>query len=320
MKHKSLLKKIQSMILIIPVLLIFAGSFSLADESEIEMAITVDDLPATGSDHPELNHFQAAVKMIETFKKHGVQEVYGFVNGINMKPTAERSKILTMWKAAGFKLANHTYSHFSLSKSLAEDFIENIERNEVVLVDYASNIEELKIFRYPFLEEGTSKEKRNLVRNYLLNRKYKIAQVTLDFEDWGWEPAYNRCSKAKNQKALDEIKKTFLLSAKENLKNSLEEVKKLYGPKRKVKHILLLHLTNTTADYLDELLDFYKKENVRIISLEEAMTDPIYKDDPGVASSSGATFLEQVKNSKGYSWASSRQHARPEQMLEKVCK
>jgi len=43
-----------------------------------------------------------------------------------------------------------------------------------------------KFFRFPFLHEGDSYEKRNAVRQYLHERKYQLAPVTIDSNDWAW--------------------------------------------------------------------------------------------------------------------------------------
>ena len=39
-------------------------------------------------------------------------------------------------------------------------------------------------FRYPYLHEGDTLEKRHAVIKYLQEYNYKVAEVTLDFEDY----------------------------------------------------------------------------------------------------------------------------------------
>ena len=48
-------------------------------------------------------------------------------------------------------------------------------------------------FRYPYLHEGDTLEKRRAVRAFLPTSGYRIAQTTLDFEDYLWNSAHARC-------------------------------------------------------------------------------------------------------------------------------
>ncbi len=297
--------------------------FSPPAHAQIEMAITIDDLPVGGGETASINRMDVAKKLIKSLKDHGVKNVYGFVNGVNVKPRDQRIQslqILSLWKNAGYDLGNHTFSHLSLSKVFAEDYIENIERNESVLVDSVSSIEELKVFRFPYLEEGNSKEKRQRVRSYLTERNYKIAQVTVDFNDWAWDPAYLRCLNKADKQNLAELRKTYLENAKAHLDNTVKLGKKLYGEKQKIRHVLLLHITASTVEFMDDLLDLFLKANVKFISLQEALKDHIYKEDPGYIGAGGQTFLNQLKETKGFNWPDLVEVKPPEHWLEKLCR
>ena len=47
--------------------------------------------------------------------------------------------------------------------------------------------------RYPFLHEGDTLEKRRAVRAWLFAHGYKVAEVSMDFEDYLWNEPYARC-------------------------------------------------------------------------------------------------------------------------------
>ena len=84
-----------------------------------------------------------------------------------------------MWRAAGFPLGSHTYSHMSLTANSAEAFEEDIRKNEPVLESLMAG-NDWHWFRYPFLWEGDTFEKRRAIRAYLTANGYRVAQVTLE--------------------------------------------------------------------------------------------------------------------------------------------
>jgi hypothetical protein len=52
------------------------------------------------------------------------------------------------------------------------------------------------------LWEGDTLEKRRAVRAYLKEHGYRVAQVSLDFEDYAWNDAYSRCSAKGDEAAI----------------------------------------------------------------------------------------------------------------------
>ena len=279
--------------LLILALVVSFSSPALAGEP-IPMAITIDDIPAAGDSHPQTSWKESAKVAIETLKKHKAGGVYGFTNGILAENMQERIDIMKMWRDAGFLFGNHTYSHKDLTAVTPEAFIADIEKNESVLIDYAASIEELKWLRYPFLHEGNTTEKRYAIRSYLNRRGYKIAPVTVDFEDWAWGSPYVRCSKKGDQARIKELEDSFLKHAQARLRYSIDLAGYIYGSQRVIKHVLLLHLSHFTSRMLDRLLLLYEKEmGVKWIGFKEAMTEPIYKEDTAFVHTDGQTFLQQ---------------------------
>ena len=59
---------------------------------------------------------------------------------------------------------------------------------------------------------------------------------------------------------------------------------------REIAQVLLLHINAIDADRMDALLAAYESEGARFVELREALADPIYAIDPGVAVKWGAAF------------------------------
>lgn len=147
----------------------------------IEIAITVDDLPYAGTQTSTTNQekMQVAKTMVSVFKKHKIHGVYGFINGGKVVNSTDKD-ILNLWVTSGQLLGNHTYSHINLANYTESEYIADIKRNELLLSQAMHN-KDYKYFRYPFLSEGNTKQKRDSIRDYLSANNYTIAEVTLDF-------------------------------------------------------------------------------------------------------------------------------------------
>ncbi|MGH9642376.1 MAG: polysaccharide deacetylase family protein, partial [Terriglobales bacterium] len=150
-----------------------------------QLAITVDDLPTHGLMPRGLTRSDIARNMVAAFKANGIGPVYGFVNGDKLDRDWDNANVLKIWTDAGFLLGNHTYSHMDITPNSAAAFEEDIAMNEGTLEGFMGG-KDWHWFRYPYLNEGDTLAKRHAVRNYLRERGYRVAQVTIDFQDWAW--------------------------------------------------------------------------------------------------------------------------------------
>jgi hypothetical protein len=64
---------------------------------------------------------------------------------------------------------------------------------------------------------------------------------------------------------------------------------------RPIKHVLLLHMNLLNALYLDELLQRLRSNGWSFISVEEALTDPVYELKYDHAGVRGAGHLDAIK-------------------------
>lgn len=288
--------------------------------AKLTVAITVDDLPYTGDLPVNTTREVLAKQMVEAFKKHKVSEVYGFINAGKLEKNPESAEVFKIWKKAGFKFGNHAYEHDDLNKISPLEFQSAIEKNEHMLQRLSSK-SDWKYFRFPFLHEGETIEKRNSIRDYLNKHKYQIAPVTVDFEDWSWNSPYARCVVKSDDKAILMLKETYLTNANDALERADKIAHGLF--KRSIPQILLLHIGAFDAVVLDQLLANYKKKGVTFISLAEAVKDDVYKIDPGFIGPQGAEFTYQVMKSRGLKITDlglEKYQGYPEKFLQTICK
>ena len=88
-----------------------------------------------------------------------VPPVYGFVNGVHLAQEPDSAPVLALWRQAGFPLGNHTWSHINLNQHTVEEYGTEVLRNEPLLGETMRG-EDWHWFRYPYLAEGDTPEKR----------------------------------------------------------------------------------------------------------------------------------------------------------------
>jgi hypothetical protein len=178
----------------------------------------------------------------------------------------------------------------------AADYIVDIERNEPIL-GRLSPPDASKYFRYPYLHEGDTRDKRDGVRRWLAASGYTIAPVTISLDDdWSWNDVYVRCLALHDTQAIARLKSDFLRSAITRLEAFEELSGQLFG--RSIKHILVVHMSAFEALMLDQLLAAYRAAGMTFVSLPQAMQDPALRLDPGLVQEQGATLLVQIARSK----------------------
>jgi peptidoglycan-N-acetylglucosamine deacetylase len=288
---------------------------SAAAQQRAQVAITVDDLPVHGDLPSTMTRSEIAKKFIEAFKAKGVPGVYGFVNAKNIGGDPENAGVLKMWADSGLALGSHTFSHIDLNNASVQEFEDEIVVNEAVLQGLMG-ARDWHWFRYPFLHEGDTLEKRRAIRKYLADHGYKIAQVTLDFGDYAWNNPYARCVAKQNTQSIEWLKSSYLNTAKEDIALDRKLSVMLFG--RDIKYVLLLHIGVLDSIMLPDLLDLFKKQGFDFISLEEAQKDPAYQSDPDAALLHGGTFLEQLTEAKHLKYPP--HFDRPMDKLDALCR
>ena len=280
-------------------LLVMLGAAAVASSSHagsgaLQVAVTVDDLPAHGSLPDGMTRRGIVAQMVETFRRHGISTVYGFVNGAGIDATPDGPAAMLTWQRAGLPVANHTFSHLDLSTVSSDDYIADIIRNEPSVERFGGGV---RYFRYPYVQEGNTPEKRNVVRRWLTAHGYTIAQVTVSVDDWAWNEAYVRCLVRGQTDAIADLRRLFVDSAVSQLKAFDRLARRIYG--RSIHHVLVVHAAAFTSVVLDDMLSAYREAGVTFASLDVAAADPIYGTDPGVIRDGRRTFLWQIAASHG---------------------
>ena len=238
------------------------------------IAFTFDDLPAHGPLPPGETRAQIAAKILAALHDAHVPPTYGFVNAGTLETEPQDLPVLEAWRAAGNPLGNHTWSHMNLDQNSLEDFESNIIRNEPMLAKMMQH-EDWHWFRFPYLAEGSTPAKHYGVRAFLALHGYKIADVTMSFDDYLWNDPYARCVAKSDNPAIAQLQSAYLSAAGANFDFYRRLSQSLY--KRDIPYVLLMHIGAFDAEMLPKLLDLYLSRGVKFITLPEAERDPFYR-------------------------------------------
>ncbi len=284
---------LQLMVLVaLPILL--ASTFSRAADGP-RVALTFDDLPAHGPIPAGSSRVAIATSVIETLHKYHAPPVYGFVNARDLEQHPEDAEVLKRWRDAGFPLGNHTYSHMDLAANSAEALEQDVLANEATLTKFMAG-EDWHWLRFPYLREGDTPEKYRAVRAFLAEHRYRVAQVTLSFDDYAYNEPYARCLDQQDTKAIEWLKTSYLERAEESLTRGQETAKALF--QHDIPHVMLLHIGGFETVMLPHLLDLLQLRNFTLITLPEASQDPAYATDPALPGNWNGTFPGQWQRAR----------------------
>jgi peptidoglycan/xylan/chitin deacetylase (PgdA/CDA1 family) len=298
------MKELIKAYLILTALIIATGVTLYAQQTQREVAITVDDLPAAGANAMTgAEIIEMTSKLLGTLRDQKVPAV-GFVNERKLYKFGEvddRIKALSMWPEYGFELGNHTFTHASLNRVGLKVWEEEIVRGETVTTMLlAQHNMKMRYFRHPYLDTGRDLETRRQAEAFLAERGYRIAPVTMDAWDWMYagvyEDARRRGDTALEQKLLDSYHDytNQVFDYYEKFSRDLIG----YEPKQ----ILLLHGNWLEADHIGELLDLLRKRGYKFITLQDALGDAAYSLPDEYVGEEGTSWIDH--------WAITRGHPR----------
>jgi peptidoglycan-N-acetylglucosamine deacetylase len=259
-----------------------------------QVAITIDDLPAGMADRlPAATITEMTAKLLGALRDQKVP-VVGFVNEkklFKFGEVDERIKALRMWLDYGFELGNHTYSHASLNQVGLKAWEDDVVQGEnVTRLLLAQNKTKLRYFRHPYLDTGRDLATRRQAEQFLVDRGYRIAPITLDGWDWMYAGVYEDAKKRGDTGLQQELVKSYLAYHDAVFAYSEQLSIQILG--YEPRQILLLHASQLEADHIGELLEVLRKRGYRFIPLGDALSDSAYSLPDTYVGEEGTGWLD----------------------------
>ncbi|MEO6393045.1 MAG: polysaccharide deacetylase family protein [Pyrinomonadaceae bacterium] len=269
-------------LLVVPFTSGFAQSVPNVAVREKEIAITIDDLPLNGPEIGIKRLRRMTGKILAAFTRAHAP-VVGFVNeSLLYVPgeTDDRIEVLRSWTTAGFELGNHSYSHVRFADVSLSAYEDDFVKGETVTEHLMKTRgQKPKYFRHPYLKMGATAALERSFENFIAERGYRIAPVTVDSMDWMFLAAFRQArdrGRGRGQAAGERrISQAYLdyfsarITAVESVSNDL------FG--HGITQILLLHANELNAEALDRLLSILVQRGYRFVTLEQALQDPVFR-------------------------------------------
>lgn len=258
-----------------------------------DIAITVDDLPTHAQLAPGQTRLSVADAHITAFKAHGVPEAYGFVNAVGIEREPGSEAVLDHWRAAGYPLGNHTWSHVNLRSVGVAAFEDEVVRGEPAISERMQGAD-WHWLRYPFLSAGEGAD-HDAVLAWLKARGYRIADVSMSFSDWAFNDTYARCMAKGDTAAVEQMKKQYMDGVHAEIVREQAASQKVYG--RQIKHVLLTHIGGFSSVMLPEVLQALDDAGAHYVTLSDAESDPAYAETDSRAGD--GSLIERTAGEQG---------------------
>ncbi len=240
-----------------------------------QIAITIDD--PTTKDTPKLKWFERDSIILETLDKHNIKAAL-FVCGMRVD-NPDGKILLNNWDSKNHLICNHSYSHlYYNSTSISSNrFHLDFKYGDNIIRGYKNYTQ---LFRFPFLKEGNTAEKRDSMRVAMNREGYKNGYVTIDASDWYIDAQLTAALKSDINTDLTPFREYYMqhILDRASYYDSLAQI----VFKRDIKHTLLIHHSLLNALFLDDLLIALKAKGWSLIDAAKAYTDDVFLMQPNI--------------------------------------
>jgi peptidoglycan-N-acetylglucosamine deacetylase len=267
------------------------GQAAASVATDKRIAISFDDSPRGPG--ALLNVTSRPEMLLAQLDEAGVKQAGFFVNPGRIDASNDFAAMMVRYAAAGHVLANHTADHLSLSSVSAETYLADIDQAEAWLKPQRGY---RPWFRFPELDEGkTNKAKRDAVRAGLKVRGLRHGYVTADGWDWKLDALAKQAAAAGKAIDVAALRKLYIENHVEAARFADQLGRRALG--RAPAQVLLLHDTDLAALWLVDLIAALRADGWRIISMDQAYTDPMASAQPDLPDI-GGTLLQQIGREK----------------------
>src|SRR5712664_3296845 len=245
---------------------------SLNNSARPQLALTLDD--PTLSLGSVLKWQEANSRILKAIFEKNVRAAL-FVCGMRVDE-ADGAKLLSAWDQAGHLICSHSYSHKLYGEQTSyADFAVDFLKNEKVIAPYRNRT---ALFRYPFLKEGDTADKRDRFSVLLKESRYRVNHVTINDSAWYVSQRFvDRLSK--QPKAPIAPYRDYLIA---HLLDRAAFYRQLaldvLG--RDIRHTLLMHFNPLNGFVLPDVMNAFDAAGWEWIDASLPFEDPVFRSQP----------------------------------------
>lgn len=234
-----------------------------------EIALTFDDAPTP--DSALMSGAERTQRLINVLLKAKVPDALFFVKADFISPDTQ--KRLNQYSAAGFHLANHSYSHQSAGALGVLDYLSDVYKAHLLLKNQGNF---LPYHRFPYLNCGKDTPSIIAIRHSLSELGYQDGYVTVGNFDWHISSLLTKAAEMNKTIDYDNAKKFYVETLYEAVEFYDALAQSVLG--RSPRHVMLLHENDAAALFVGDLVAHLRSKGWKIISPQAAYQDPIARD------------------------------------------
>lgn len=281
------------------------------------LAVTVDDLPFTGSAAPGDDPLRATGRILGHLADVGAPAT-GFVNCDRVDE--EGAAVIAAWRDAGHGLGNHTADHVAVDDALGVEDRETREDDEAARAAndeapfdaWGASVARCRNrlaaftgttprwFRYPYLRRGATVERRDRAAASVAAAGHRVAPVTIDTSDWALVAPYVEALRARDEGRARSIAEAYVTHVVAAARHYRTLARRDHG--REVAQVLLLHANALAADHLGAVLAALAEDGARFVMLDEALEDPVYARPEVYVGEIGLSWLYRIASGAAEAW------------------
>jgi len=247
------------------------------------LLITVDDLPVAGTAASGDAAARRATTeaLLAALKKHRIPAV-AFVIADRVK-TPDDEAILQRWLDDGHEIGSHSNTHPSYTALTTEAYLADVAAARTTLSSWLKLRQRtLRLYRFPFLQEGDTPEKVEAMRTALAAGGMRNVPVTLDGSDYSFDRRWAGAVASGDAAAIEEVRQDYLAAHRVAVTRTEAMADRLLG--RRTPQVLLIHANAVGAANWDAMFTWLEARGHRFATADEVLADETFRDlpvDPG---------------------------------------
>jgi peptidoglycan/xylan/chitin deacetylase (PgdA/CDA1 family) len=204
-----------------------------------------------------------------------------------------RNALIRQWGEQGHLIGNHTATHPDLDEVSLKDYEQDFLKCDRAIRDMPGYT---RRFRFPYLKEGNTLEKRDGFRAFLDSNAYTAAPVSVDTSDWYYSDRLRDRLKRDPQADRSRYRDAYLKHLDDRAAYYESLSRDVLG--RSVAHVMLLHHNLINALFLGDVIRMFRDKGWTVIDADTAFKDPVYAARPQVLPA-GESILWSLAKERG---------------------
>lgn len=266
-------------------------SFSVSAQNKkkhLEMAITIDELPAslgfTAVDKQAINYL-----LLQALHNHDVKAT-GFVVGRYIE---EDFDVLGQWLNEGHTLGSMTNTNQDYHQIDPESFIADIQTGNEAIEPMISGFGQKKhYFRFPYLHYGKTAEEKEVAMRYLDEQNIIVGHATVLVDDYLFNLTLEKMGKIPDSVRFEQLREEYLEHVTAQIQDAEFKSKDLLG--RYCSQIIELRANRLNALFLEDILATIERMNYKFVTLDRALSDPLFQKSEAYFGTRGVGYLDMI--------------------------